>query len=28
VCHLSPDHARVAELAAVQEDKPYDYRRM
>jgi pyrroloquinoline quinone biosynthesis protein E len=28
VCHLSPDHARVAELAAVQEDKAYDYRRM
>ena len=28
VCHLSPDHARVAELAAVQEDTPYAYRRM
>ena len=28
VCHLSPHHARVAELAAVQEDKPYAYRRM
>ena len=28
VCHLSPHHARVAELAAVQEDAPYDYRRM
>ena len=28
VCHLSPDHARVAELAAVHEDKAYDYRRM
>ena len=27
VCHLSPDHARVIELAAVQQDKPYDYRR-
>jgi pyrroloquinoline quinone biosynthesis protein E len=27
VCHLSPDHALVAELAAVREDKPYDYRR-
>ena len=28
VCHLSPDHARVVELAAMQEDKAYDYRRM
>jgi len=28
VCHLSPHHARVAELAAVQEDTPYVYRRM
>jgi pyrroloquinoline quinone biosynthesis protein E len=28
VCHLSPRHALVAELAAVQEDKPYSYRRM
>ena len=28
VCHLSPHHARVAELAAVQEDTPYAYRRM
>ena len=28
VCHLSPHHARVTELAAVQEDTPYAYRRM
>ena len=28
VCHLSPHHALVAELAAVQEDEPYSYRRM
>jgi PqqA peptide cyclase len=28
VCHLSPRHALVMELAAVQEDKPYSYRRM
>lgn len=28
VCHLSPMHARVTELAGVQEDKAYDYRRM
>lgn len=27
VCHLSPEHARVATLAAVQDDRPYDYRR-
>jgi pyrroloquinoline quinone biosynthesis protein E len=27
VCHLSPDHARVRELAGVAEDAPYDYRR-
>jgi pyrroloquinoline quinone biosynthesis protein E len=27
VCHLSPDHARVAELAAAREEQPYDYRR-
>ena len=27
VCHLSPDHARVAELAAVRTDAPYVYRR-
>jgi pyrroloquinoline quinone biosynthesis protein E len=26
VCHLSPHHARVAELAAVRDDVPYDYR--
>src|SRR5260370_42262433 len=25
VCHLSPRHALVMELAAVQEDKPYSY---
>src|SRR3954447_3452629 len=28
VCHLSPHHARVVELAAVQQDAPYTYRRM
>jgi pyrroloquinoline quinone biosynthesis protein E len=28
VCHLSPDHAQVAELAAVKTDAPYVYRRM
>jgi PqqA peptide cyclase len=28
VCHLSPDHAQVAELAAVRTDAPYVYRRM
>jgi hypothetical protein len=28
VCHLAPDHARVAELAAVQTDAAYAYRRM
>jgi pyrroloquinoline quinone biosynthesis protein E len=27
VCHLSPHHARVAEFAAVQEDRAYTYRR-
>ncbi len=27
VCHLSPQHARVAELAAEQEDRDYVYRR-
>jgi pyrroloquinoline quinone biosynthesis protein E len=27
VCHLSPHHALVAELAAVQEDAAYEYRR-
>ena len=27
VCHLSPDHERVIELAGVQEDAAYDYRR-
>jgi pyrroloquinoline quinone biosynthesis protein E len=27
VCHLSPDHALVASLAAVREDVPYTYRR-
>jgi pyrroloquinoline quinone biosynthesis protein E len=26
VCHLSPHHARVAELAAVRDDAAYDYR--
>src|SRR5271170_5813609 len=28
VCHLAPHHDAVAALAAVQEDAPYDYRRM
>jgi pyrroloquinoline quinone biosynthesis protein E len=28
VCHKSPHHDRVIELAAVQEDTAYDYRRM
>ena len=28
VCHLAPDHAQVAELAAVRTDAPYAYRRM
>jgi pyrroloquinoline quinone biosynthesis protein E len=28
VCELSPLHARVAKLAAVQNDMPYDYRRL
>jgi len=28
VCHLAPGHDRVAELAAVQNDEPYAYRRM
>jgi pyrroloquinoline quinone biosynthesis protein E len=28
VCHLSPHHAQVAELAVVQEDRSYSYRRM
>ena len=28
VCHLAPDHVRVAELAAVRTDAPYVYRRM
>src|SRR5205814_6834579 len=28
VCQLAPDHARVAELAAVRVDAPYVYRRM
>jgi pyrroloquinoline quinone biosynthesis protein E len=28
VCHLSPDHAAVAVLAAAQEDAPYAYRGM
>jgi pyrroloquinoline quinone biosynthesis protein E len=27
-CQFSPHHARVTELAAVQEDRPYAYRRM
>jgi pyrroloquinoline quinone biosynthesis protein E len=26
VCHLSPDHALVEQLAAVREDQPYAYR--
>jgi PqqA peptide cyclase len=28
VCHLAPDHAEVARLAAIQTDAAYDYRRM
>ena len=28
VCHLAPGHGRIAELAAVQTDAPYVYRRM
>jgi pyrroloquinoline quinone biosynthesis protein E len=28
VCHFSPHHARVAEIAAVQAEAPYAYRRM
>jgi PqqA peptide cyclase len=28
VCHLSPEHDRVAALAAVSEDGRYSYRRM
>jgi pyrroloquinoline quinone biosynthesis protein E len=28
VCHLAPDHARVAKLAAVRTDAPYIYRRL
>jgi PqqA peptide cyclase len=28
VCHLAPNRARVAELAAVQTDAAYAYRRM
>ena len=28
VCHLAPRHADIVALAAVQEDAPYDYRRM
>jgi len=28
VCHLAPDHVRVARLAAVRTDAPYVYRRM
>jgi pyrroloquinoline quinone biosynthesis protein E len=28
VCHLAPNHALVAALASVQEDKPYVYRRL
>ena len=28
VCHLAPNHARVAELAAIRADAPYVYRRM
>ena len=28
VCHLAPGHDRIAELAAVQTDEPYAYRRM
>jgi pyrroloquinoline quinone biosynthesis protein E len=28
VCHLAPEHAEVARLAAIQTDAAYDYRRM
>jgi pyrroloquinoline quinone biosynthesis protein E len=28
VCELSPNHRQVTELAAAQDDRPYDYRRM
>jgi pyrroloquinoline quinone biosynthesis protein E len=28
VCHLSPHHGRVGELAAIHDDAPYAYRRM
>jgi pyrroloquinoline quinone biosynthesis protein E len=28
VCHLAPDHARVVELATMQADTPYAYRRL
>jgi pyrroloquinoline quinone biosynthesis protein E len=28
VCHLSPHHDRVVALAAEQDDRAYDYRRM
>jgi pyrroloquinoline quinone biosynthesis protein E len=28
VCHLSPDHAKVTALAAVQDDAPFVYRRL
>jgi hypothetical protein len=28
VCHLSPNHALVGDLAAVQGDAPYVYRRL
>ena len=28
VCHLSPHHGKVAGLAAVNEDGPYEYRKM
>jgi pyrroloquinoline quinone biosynthesis protein E len=28
VCHLSPHHGIVSELAALQEDEPYSYRRL
>jgi pyrroloquinoline quinone biosynthesis protein E len=28
VCHLAPEHARVAEIAAMQVDAPFVYRRM
>src|SRR5438552_14606420 len=28
VCHLAPDHARVAQLATIQTEAGYDYRHM